>query len=88
MHMGIPSDCPHCEKRGYTGDGQLTCESALLMLDSASFYRKWMDDIADCQEPTTGHVHNTAPYVSWSGGGPGGWGWAACSSRTRAGASG
>ncbi|MBE6612783.1 MAG: hypothetical protein E7632_09860, partial [Ruminococcaceae bacterium] len=23
MHMGIPSDCPHLEKRGYTGDGEL-----------------------------------------------------------------
>lgn len=73
MHMGIPSDCPHCEKRGYTGDGQLTCEGAMMMLDAKKFYRKWLYDISDCQEPTTGHVHNTAPYIP-SGGGPGGWG--------------
>ncbi len=73
MHMSIPSDCPHCEKRGYTGDGQLTCEAVMMMLDAKKFYRKWLYDIADCQEPTTGHVHNTAPYIP-SGGGPGGWG--------------
>ena len=24
MHTGHPSDCPHLERRGYTGDGQLT----------------------------------------------------------------
>ena len=73
MHMSIPSDCPHCEKRGYTGDGQLTCEAAMMMLDAKKFYRKWLCDISDCQEPTTGHVHNTAPYIP-AGGGPGGWG--------------
>lgn len=73
MHMSIPSDCPHCEKRGYTGDGQLTCEAVMMMMDAKKFYRKWLYDIADCQEPTTGHVHNTAPYLP-SGGGPGGWG--------------
>ncbi|MBQ8548538.1 MAG: family 78 glycoside hydrolase catalytic domain, partial [Lachnospiraceae bacterium] len=73
MHMGIPSDCPHCEKRGYTGDGQLTCEAAMMMLDAKRFYRKWLYDIADCQDPKNGHVQNTAPYLP-SGGGPGGWG--------------
>ncbi len=73
MHRGIPSDCPHEERRGYTGDGQLTCECAMLLLDCQSFYRKWIDDIADCQDRLTGHVQYTAPYRH-SGGGPGGWG--------------
>jgi len=73
MHMSIPSDCPHCEKRGYTGDGQLTCEAVMMMLDAKRFYRKWLYDIADCQDPVNGHVQNTAPYTT-SGGGPGGWG--------------
>jgi len=73
MHMSIPSDCPHCEKRGYTGDGQLTCEAVMMMLDAKKFYRKWLYDISDCQDPESGHVQNTAPYTT-SGGGPGGWG--------------
>ena len=42
MHAGIPSDCPHNERRGYTGDGQLICHAAMNMLDGEAFYRKWM----------------------------------------------
>ena len=73
MHMGIPSDCPHIERRGYTGDGQLVCQDAMLTLDTKKFYLKWMEDIADGQDKISGHVQYTAPYVE-SGGGPGGWG--------------
>ena len=73
MHAGIPSDCPHNERRGYTGDGQLICHTAMNMLDAEAFYRKWMQDIADSQDVLTGHIQYTAPYVR-SGGGPGGWG--------------
>ena len=73
MHSGIPSDCPHLEKRGYTGDGELVAECVMMMLDSKKFYRKWLYDISDCQDRVSGHVQYTAPYVR-SGGGPGGWG--------------
>ena len=73
MHAGIPSDCPHLERRGYTGDGQLTCEAVMMMLDTEVFYRKWIKDIGDCQDKNSGHVQYTAPYT-WCGGGPGGWG--------------
>ena len=30
-HGCIPSDCPHRERLGYTGDGQLTAETAMLL---------------------------------------------------------
>lgn len=73
MHCGIPSDCPTIERRGYTGDGQLCCEAAMLLLDSKAFYRKWIKDIADSQNRADGHIPYTAPYIH-SGGGPGGWG--------------
>ena len=73
MHCGIPSDCPHIERRGYTGDGQLTCHTAMLQLDAKAFYKKWIYDIADCQDKKSGHVQYTAPFMP-SGGGPGGWG--------------
>ena len=72
MHCGVPMDCPHRERLGYTGDGQVCCDTGLLLLDSASFYKKWMQDIADCQDPN-GHVQHTAPFYG-GGGGPGGWG--------------
>lgn len=73
MHSGVPSDCPHRERLGYTGDGQLCCEAAMIMLDSKQFYRKWLNDIADCQCVTNGHVQHTAPLMG-GGGGPCGWG--------------
>jgi len=73
MHTGIPSDCPHRERLGYTGDGQITAEAAMLLLDSRAFYRKWIQDILDCQDIHSGHVQHTAPMMG-GGGGPGGWG--------------
>ena len=73
MHAGIPSDCPHIERRGYTGDGQWTCHAAMTALDAQAFYTKWAQDIADGQDLLTGHIQYTAPYIR-SGGGPGGWG--------------
>ncbi len=73
MHTGHPSDCPHLERRGYTGDGQLTCHAALTIFDGKDFYEKWMQDIGDCQDIKSGHIQYTAPYLQ-SGGGPGGWG--------------
>ncbi len=73
MHTGIPSDCPHLERRGYTGDGQLAADAVMTTVDARKFYDKWIEDISDCQDRVSGHVQNTAPYVR-SGGGPGGWG--------------
>ena len=73
MHSGVPSDCPHRERLGYTGDGQLTCNAVMTSFDAESFYRKWMADIWDCQDKTTGHVQHTAPFAG-GGGGPVGWG--------------
>ncbi|MFW5980929.1 MAG: family 78 glycoside hydrolase catalytic domain, partial [Halanaerobiaceae bacterium] len=73
LHGGVPSDCPHRERLGYTGDGQLTAESAIYCFDMVNFYRKWIDDIADSQGEESGHVQHTAPFYG-GGGGPGAWG--------------
>ncbi len=73
LHNCIPSDCPHRERLGYTGDGQITAKSAMLILDMREAYRKWIRDILDCQDIIGGHVQHTAPFFG-GGGGPGGWG--------------
>ena len=73
MHSGVPSDCPHIERRGYTGDGQLCARASMQILHAKEFYKKWIDDILDCQDRNSGHVQYTAPYQR-CGGGPGGWG--------------
>lgn len=73
MHCGVPSDCPHRERLGYTGDGQVTCDGAMQFLDAKEFYKKWIQDILDCQDIKSGHIQHTAPFYG-GGGGPGGWG--------------
>ena len=73
LHSGHPSDCPHLERRGYTGDGQLTAHAVFSVLDAEKLYKKWVQDICDGQDILTGHIQYTAPYIR-SGGGPGGWG--------------
>lgn len=73
MHCGVPSDCPHRERLGYTGDGRLCAETAMMLLDCREFYRKWLYDISDCQCKNSGHIQHTAPLMG-GGGGPSGWG--------------
>lgn len=73
MHGSIPSDCPHRERLGYTGDGQVAAMAAMLTLDTRDFYRKWMRDILDTQDIESGHTQHTAPFGG-GGGGPVGWG--------------
>jgi alpha-L-rhamnosidase len=76
LHGGVPSDCPHRERLGYTGDGQITAESAILSFDMAAFYTKWINDIDCAQNLESGYIPHTVPYYG-GGGGPGGWGCAA-----------
>lgn len=75
LHGGIPSDCPHRERLGYTGDGQLTAEAAMYCFDLSKSYRKWITDIFDGQGEN-GHIQHTAP-LQGGGGGPACWGGAA-----------
>ncbi|MCC8407448.1 glycoside hydrolase family 78 protein [Mucilaginibacter sp. UR6-1] len=71
MHGSISSDCPHRERLGYTGDGQVAMESALLSYHMPQFYRKWLDDMDDARNHNTGFVPHAAPF----GGGGGGPAW-------------
>ena len=70
-HGSFSSDCPHRERLGYTGDGQLLVESSIFNFDMSQFYRKWLNDMADVQDSITGFVPHTAPF----GGGGGGPAW-------------
>lgn len=72
MHGGVPTDCPHRERRGYTGDGQIAAQAAIYSLNMKSFYTKWINDIADAQNQENGYVPNTVPYHNGGGGTP--WG--------------
>jgi alpha-L-rhamnosidase len=77
MHGGIASDCPHRERNGYTGDGQVACVTVLHNFDAKAFYQKWIADMLDAQNPETGYVPNGAPWQPGCGGGVA-WGAAIC----------
>ena len=71
LHGSISSDCPHRERLGYTGDGQVAVEAAIFNFDMSNFYRKWFLDMEDARNHVTGYVPHTVPF----GGGGGGPAW-------------
>ena len=48
-YVGIPTDCPHREQNGWTGDAQLSAEQTIMNFDVKSSYSKWLADIRDGQ---------------------------------------
>ncbi len=73
-YVGIPTDCPHREKNGWTGDALLAAETGLFNYTSAAAYVKWMDDFADVQRktgqlpgivPTGGYGFNWGSGPAW-----------------------
>jgi alpha-L-rhamnosidase len=63
-HHSIPTDTPVYEKNGWTGDAQLTAETALYNFEMVRFYRKWLADVADAQRPN-GEVPPIVPTSDW-----------------------
>lgn len=60
----MPTDCPHREKNGWTGDAQLSAEQALFNLDMLPAYRKWLRDFRDVQRPN-GMLPGIIPTGGW-----------------------
>lgn len=49
--VGIPTDCPHREKNGWTGDAHLACETGLWNFDSKDGYVHFIRMMIDTQRP-------------------------------------
>jgi alpha-L-rhamnosidase len=62
--QGIPTDCPHREKNGWTGDAHLAAEQAMFNFFPAAIYTKWIQDIADEQQPD-GRLPGIVPTSGW-----------------------
>lgn len=60
----IPTDCPTREKNGWTADGFLALELALLNYDGLTFYEKWLDDFVDNQNEA-GRLSGIIPTAGW-----------------------
>lgn len=51
----IPTDCcQRDERQGWLGDGHICAEACIANFDMYAFYRKWLQDIHDVQDPETG----------------------------------
>jgi alpha-L-rhamnosidase len=61
---GIPTDCPHREKNGWTGDAQLAAETGLFNFAAGTSYNQWMDSFADVQRPS-GQLPGIVPSSGW-----------------------
>lgn len=60
----IPTDCPHREKNGWTGDAHLAAEQAIYNFHPAATYTKWIQDLADEMRPT-GELPGIVPSSGW-----------------------
>lgn len=65
-YHGFPSDCPHREKNGWTGDGYLSLETDICLFEMKEAYKKWLADMADTQTEE-GALSCIAPAGEWYG---------------------
>ena len=71
--LDVPTDCPQRDERlGWTGDAQVFSMTAAFNFDVASFYTKWLKDLAADQLPT-GRVPHVIPDVLKGDGGATAW---------------
>ena len=61
---GVPTDCPHREKNGWTGDASLVCEMAQYLYENTAGYEKWLGDLLDAQRPK-GDLPAIVPTAGW-----------------------
>ena len=62
--FGYPTDCPHREKNGWTGDASYAVDLGLYNFDGVTVYEKWMADHQDEQQPN-GLLPNIIPTSGW-----------------------
>ncbi|MBN1509624.1 MAG: glycoside hydrolase family 78 protein [Sedimentisphaerales bacterium] len=62
--VGYPTDCPHREKNGWTGDAHLAAETGLYNFHAAPAYLKWLNDLKDEQRPS-GELPGIVPTAGW-----------------------
>ena len=62
--MGIPTDCPHREKNGWTGDAHLATEQAMFNFHNTAGYEAWMNDFQD-EQRESGELPGIVPTSGW-----------------------
>lgn len=63
-YVGFPTDCPHREKNGWTGDAQLSLETSVYTFNMHFAYKKWLEDFKVAQRPC-GQIPCIIPTSGW-----------------------
>jgi len=61
---GFPTDCPHREKLGWTGDAWIASELGQLYFENTAAYEKWLRDVIDTQRED-GSLCCIVPTSGW-----------------------
>ncbi len=62
--QGYPTDCPHREKNGWTGDAHLASDQAMYNWANGGGYTKWMLDMKD-EQRDSGELPGIVPTGGW-----------------------
>lgn len=66
--LDVPTDCPQRDERmGWTGDAQVFARTACFNMDTASFFTKWLRDLA-ADQFDSGSIPHVVPDVLGNGG--------------------
>ncbi|MBE6731312.1 MAG: hypothetical protein E7564_06465 [Ruminococcaceae bacterium] len=60
----FPTDCPHREKNGWTGDASLSAEQMMVTLTPIESYRQWLKNIRAAQSDI-GELPGIVPTYKW-----------------------
>lgn len=60
----FPTDCPHREKNGWTGDAAASAEHMIMTMSVENSWREWMNNIRKAQN-TEGYIPGIIPTTGW-----------------------
>ena len=60
----FPTDCPHREKNGWTGDASLSADQMILQYDTSRTWRQWLENIRAAQN-SEGALPGIVPTGGW-----------------------
>lgn len=60
----LPTDCPHREQNGWTGDMLCSAQQTIMNFEMRDAYRKVLGDLCDAQRPS-GQLPGIVPTTSW-----------------------
>ncbi len=61
--LDVPTDCPQRDERlGWTGDAQIFCRTACYLMNTYTFYKKWLRDV-EADQTEEGGVPHVIPNI-------------------------